>query len=61
MKLIWQVDIRFSEFAHKFDIDRHYFKVNELKIVCGVSPARDGSMLAVGHLISFDDLDVQED
>ena len=30
-----------------------------MKIVCGVSPVRDGSMLALGHRISFDDLDVQ--
>ena len=43
-----------------YDLDNYYFKVNELKIVC-VSPVRDGSMLAVGHLISFDDLDLQED
>ena len=42
------------------DLDRYYFKVNELKIVGGVSPVRDGSMLAVGHLLSFDDLDLQK-
>ena len=43
------------------DLDRGYFKVKELKIVCGVSPLRDGSMFAAGHLISFDDLDIQQD
>ncbi len=43
------------------DLDSYYFKVKELEIVCGVSPLRDGSMFAAGHLISFDDLDLQED
>jgi hypothetical protein len=42
------------------DLGRGYFKVNELKIVCSVLPVRDGFMLAVGHLISSDDLDLQE-
>jgi len=37
------------------------FKVTIVKIVCGVSPVRDGFMLAIGHLISFDDLDLKED
>jgi hypothetical protein len=37
------------------------FKVNELKIVCSVLPVRDGSMFAIGHLISSDDLKIEED
>jgi hypothetical protein len=43
------------------DLGRGYFKVNELKIVCSVLPVRDESMFAMEHLISSDDLDLQED
>jgi hypothetical protein len=39
--------------------DRVHFKVTKVEIVCGVSPVRDGSMLAIGHLTSFDDLDLE--
>ncbi len=41
------------------DLDLGNFKVTKVKIVCGVSPVRDDN-LAIGHLISFDDLDLQE-
>ena len=66
MKLVWQVDIRFSEFAHKFYIGwpwQDYFKATKVKIACGVSSVtvRDGSKLALGRLCSFDDLDLQKD
>ena len=42
-------------------LDRGYFKVAEVKIICGISPVTDGSMLVIGHLNSFDDLYLQED
>ena len=39
---------------------RGHFKVTNVKIVCSISLVRDRSMLAIGHLISFDDLNLQE-
>ena len=62
-----QQHIRYKKLGYlisrRATLDRGYFKVTEVKVVglCGVSPVRDGSMLAIGHLISFDDLDLQED
>ena len=60
----WEVDVVLWDSAKKLtldDLDRGYFEVNELKIVCGVSPVRDGSMLVIEPIISSDDLDFQED
>ena len=57
------VDSRCRSVIDRVTLDRGYFKVTEVKVVglCGVSPVKDGSMLANGHLIAFDDLDHQVD
>ena len=39
---------------------RGHFKVTNVKIVCSISPVRDRSMLAIWRLVSFDDLNLQE-
>ena len=40
-------------------LDRGNLKITKVIIVCGVSPVRDVGHL-IGHLISSDDLDLQE-
>ena len=56
MKHYWEVDIGLSESAKRWP-----WMTFKVKIASGVTSVRDRSMLAIGHLISFDNLDLQED
>ena len=42
------------------DLEEVISRFTMAKVVCGVLPVRDGSILAIRHLISFDDLHLIE-